>query len=85
MPLFDFQCPGCGHRFEELVKGEEKPPCPACGAAGTQRLQSYSAAVSTTSSRERSLSAARRKASGVKREKDHAHQEYVRQHMHDHD
>jgi putative FmdB family regulatory protein len=84
MPLYDFCCPKCRHRFEELVKLDESPCCPACGAASAERLQSFSAAVSTGTSRERALTAERRKASATKREKDHAHQEYVRRHMEDH-
>lgn len=84
MPLHDFQCRNCGRRFEELVKLDEAPKCPACGATDTQRLHTFSAAVSTESSRQRALGAARRKASAIKEEKDRAHQEYVRKHMEDH-
>jgi putative FmdB family regulatory protein len=84
MPLHDFLCANCRRRFEELVKQGETARCPACGSADTQRLETYSAAVSTTSSRQRALAGARRKAGAEKREKDHAHQEYVRHHMKDH-
>jgi len=84
MPLHDFQCARCNHRFEELVKQGERPACPACGAAKATRLESFSAAVSTEGSRKRALDGARRKAGAVKREKDHAHQEYIRHHMEDH-
>ncbi len=84
MPLYDFKCTSCGHRFEELVKVDKKARCPACGAANAQREQSFTAAVSTTSSREHALSGARRKAGAVKKEQDHAHSEYVRRHMEDH-
>lgn len=32
MPLFDFQCQDCGHRFEELVTARTRSrPCPRCG------------------------------------------------------
>ena len=67
MPLYDFQCASCGRRFEELVKADETPACPACGAEGAQRQQSFSAAVSTTGSRQRALAGARRKAGAMKR------------------
>jgi putative FmdB family regulatory protein len=30
MPLFDFQCRSCGHRFEELVGPSSAPRCPKC-------------------------------------------------------
>jgi putative FmdB family regulatory protein len=85
MPLYDFKCPSCQHRFEELVKVDEVPLCPQCGAAGSQRQHSFSAAISTEGSRQRALSGARKKAGAEKREKDHAHQEYVKHHMEHHD
>lgn len=37
MPMFDFHCPACGNVFEELVFGDEIPPCPQCGEARTER------------------------------------------------
>jgi putative FmdB family regulatory protein len=85
MPLYDFQCASCRHLFEELVKLGEIPVCPVCGAKNCERRQSYSAKVSTEGSREHSLKGARQKAGAVKREKDQAHQEYVRHHMDHHD
>jgi hypothetical protein len=45
---------------------------------------SATAAVSTDRTRARSVAAARRKASAVKQEKDHAHSEYLREHIKDH-
>lgn len=84
MPIYDFQCKRCGHRFEQLVKPGESAACPDCGAAGAQRQSSYSAAVSTSSSRERALAGARRRASAVKKEKDRAHQIYLANHIKDH-
>ena len=30
MPVYEYACRKCGHEFEELVFGEEKPPCPKC-------------------------------------------------------
>lgn len=36
--LFDYECTGCGHVFEELVQGDETPPCPECGDLVTDRL-----------------------------------------------
>lgn len=38
MPLFEFRCPTCDHRFEELVSGDAVPPCPSCQAIVTERL-----------------------------------------------
>ena len=30
MPLFEYQCKTCGHRFEALVIGSRQPTCPRC-------------------------------------------------------
>jgi putative FmdB family regulatory protein len=87
MPIYDFRCRCCGHRFEQLVKAGRTPGCPTCGAAGAkgpERLFSATAAVSTAKTRQRSLAVARSKASAVKKEKDHAHREYLQNHIKDH-
>ena len=84
MPIHDFQCSGCGQRSELLVLANQPPMCPACGSTRLQRLFSGVAAVSTTRSRARSAAVARSKASAIKKEKDHAHSEYLRNHIKDH-
>ncbi len=33
MPMYDFSCPKCQNKFEELVRNDEaSPACPACGS-----------------------------------------------------
>lgn len=84
MPIYDYHCSKCGHRFEQLVKPDETPHCPACHAAGPERLFAFSAAVSTTRTRAKALSVARSRSKAMKKEKDHAHAEYLRKHDEDH-
>ncbi len=84
MPIYDYKCRKCAHRFEQIVKLNETPDCPACGAANPERLFPFSASVSTGKTRERSLAAEHGKARAVKKEKDHAHSEYLRNHIKDH-
>ncbi len=38
MPLFDFECQSCQHRWEAFVRGGELPACPACAAADVAKL-----------------------------------------------
>lgn len=40
MPLYDFQCPACGNRFEARTPVDEQPACPACGQADAVRVLS---------------------------------------------
>jgi putative FmdB family regulatory protein len=30
MPIFEYLCRGCGHRFEKIVRGGDAPDCPEC-------------------------------------------------------
>lgn len=84
MPIYDYQCRSCKHRFELLVRPGEEVPCPKCGVSNAERAFPLSAAVSTGRTRARAMTQARGKAGAIKKEKDHAHQEYLRNHMKDH-
>lgn len=86
MPIYDYQCESCRKRSEILVLPNQKAPpqCPACGSSKLNKLFSGAAAVSTSRTRERSAAVARSKYSAEKKEKDHAHAEYLRQHEKDH-
>ena len=38
MPIYEYECTRCAHRFERIMKvGEADPACPACGAKETKR------------------------------------------------
>ena len=42
MPLYEYQCESCGHRFELIQKFSDPPAetCPACGKGPVQKLVS---------------------------------------------
>jgi len=43
MPIYEYSCSKCGHRFEELVFSSTDPStirCPECGAKKPERLMS---------------------------------------------
>ena len=44
MPLFEYACKGCDHKFEALVRASETPECPACHGTELQRQLSTFAA-----------------------------------------
>lgn len=37
MPIFEYVCGDCGHRFETLVRGAEAPHCPGCESPRLQK------------------------------------------------
>ncbi len=38
MPIFEFECLDCRHRFEELTRGHEKICCPQCKSGNLSKL-----------------------------------------------
>jgi putative FmdB family regulatory protein len=50
MPLFEYACRGCDHRFESLVRTGETPACPSCHGTELERRQSVFAAHSSSAS-----------------------------------
>jgi putative FmdB family regulatory protein len=48
MPLFEYECRGCGNRFEHLTRASDDPTCPACKGADLQKMFSVFAAQSST-------------------------------------
>jgi putative FmdB family regulatory protein len=40
MPLYEYQCKKCGHRFEKILKFSDKPikKCPECGGVVEQMV-----------------------------------------------
>lgn len=40
MPILEYVCKECSHRFEKIVQGSQEPACPACDSANLDRLLS---------------------------------------------
>jgi putative FmdB family regulatory protein len=40
MPIFEYLCAGCGHKFEAIVFGDQKAECPQCHAAKLEKQPS---------------------------------------------
>lgn len=38
MPLYEYKCQKCGHKFERLVFGEEEIKCPKCNTKELKKL-----------------------------------------------
>jgi len=48
MPIFEYVCGDCQHRFETLVTGARQPGCPACQSQTLEKQFSVFAAVSSS-------------------------------------
>jgi len=84
MPLFEYDCPKCGLRFELLVRGAAQPACPDCGATDPVKVLS-SFAVNSENTRSANLSSARRGMAKVNKDKRVAEAEAAQRAHDDHD
>jgi putative FmdB family regulatory protein len=81
MPIYEYRCLACGHQFEALVRAQDTPACESCHSTELERLLSMFA-VSSESTRQSSLSLARKKNKNVLRDKAIADQEEIDHHRH---
>jgi putative FmdB family regulatory protein len=85
MPIFEYACRSCQHRFEAIVRAADVPACPSCGGGDLEKLIS-SFAVDSPTSRGLSMKAIRKTNAGVSRDKAWEDANYDRKHRHeDHD
>ena len=82
MPIYEYACRTCQHRFEAIVRGSDTPRCPSCGAGDLERLISMFA-VDSPGTRKLGLNAARQQNAKSTREKASADYEYDRKHRHE--
>ena len=61
MPIYDYACRQCRQKFELLVLKGTVEMCPSCQSQDLERLLSSGFAVSSESTRQSHLQAARRK------------------------
>jgi putative FmdB family regulatory protein len=40
MPLYEYECRGCGRRFEHLTRETQAPNCPSCHGSDLEKLLS---------------------------------------------
>jgi putative FmdB family regulatory protein len=81
MPIYEYECRQCGEQFEALVLKETVASCPACQSPDLEQLIS-GFAVSSESSRQSNLQAARRKLASSSNYRDQkiAEAEEIREH-----
>lgn len=84
MPIYEYECRHCGHRFEYLVLSTTPAAkCPACRKKDLKQLISlYS--VSSESTRQTNFNRARQKAKVAQKDKQVAEHEALHEHFEDH-
>ncbi len=81
MPIYEYECRQCGHRFEYLVLSQSPAAaCPECQNKDVEQLIS-AFGVSSETTRQANLNSARKKATVAHKEKQH--EEYKQMLHHD--
>jgi putative FmdB family regulatory protein len=47
MPIYEYACQECHHKFETLVRSGDEPACPECQSHALEKLLSVFATTST--------------------------------------
>lgn len=81
MPLYEFQCAGCGKIFEILVRKLAPTTCPGCGSERLERLPS-TFGVNSEAVRKSNLQRARKQNEKTVRDKRMAEIEEITHHDH---
>lgn len=81
MPIYEYECRQCGHRFEYLVLSKTPPAaCPECQNQDVEQLIS-AFGVSSEGTRQANINQARKKNAAIHKEKQH--EEYKQMLHHD--
>lgn len=86
MPIYEYECDACGHRFERLVRPPSDtaaPACASCGAPGVRQLLSVFA-VDSPATRKQHREHGRRMAQKELRDQKRAEVEALHQHYGEH-
>jgi putative FmdB family regulatory protein len=80
MPIYEYECRGCGHQFEFLLMhSSPKAECPACGGRKLDKKVSL-CAVSSETTRNANLKAARKRSAVVQKDKQHEEHKAIHEH-----
>ena len=80
MPIYEYECVKCGHRFEYLVlPSSPEAECPRCQKRDLKRLISL-CAVSSENTRQAHLDSARKSYAKVHKEKQHEEHKQMHEH-----
>ena len=80
MPIYEYACRSCAHRFELLIRGTSaQPACPECMSTELEKLFSLPS-VKSESTHARALGAAKKRDAKQAYEKTNTQREYEAHH-----
>jgi len=80
MPIYEYECPGCGHQFEYLVlPTSPAAQCPSCQRQDLKRLISL-CAISSENTRQAHLDSARKHYGKINKEKQYEEHKQLHEH-----
>jgi len=83
MPIYEYECLQCGHRFEYLVlPSSPAAACPSCRKQDLKQLISLSA-VSSETTRDANFNSAHKKAASSRKDKQSEDHKHLHQHFED--
>jgi len=83
MPIYEYECLQCGHRFEYLVlKSTPAAACPACQKTELKQLISMYA-MSSEAIRDANFNSAQKKATARYHDKQHEEHKHLHEHFED--
>lgn len=78
MPIFDFSCRECSHKFEALVR-KKAPVCPECQSENLEKLLSLPV-VRSEGTKQRVAAESRQQGKKIAAEREHAQRQYEASH-----
>lgn len=81
MPIYEYECRGCGQGFELLVRTGDTPACPACGSVELER-QLSAFGVKTEAGSKAALSRAKQDQKKASKDRVIAERERMESHHH---
>ncbi|MGH7751668.1 MAG: FmdB family zinc ribbon protein [Gemmatimonadales bacterium] len=79
MPIYEYACKSCRHRFETLVRGRQVPACPSCGSRKLERMLSLPG-LQTPGTRAKALKAAKKRDAAQATDRMHDRLQYEQSH-----
>ncbi len=79
MPIYDYRCTDCDHRFEAFVRKDDSTSCPECGGGQLERFMATTA-LGTETTNGMAMRAARKRDARQANQMNRTQREYEEAH-----